>query len=111
MTTGDIVQSMPRGPWLRFAAGLLFLHVVIVYLVKSVVLQRYLHRSLSPGDFGERSLVSYLKHGSFGGLMLLFGFLVANAVPFFSQLLGLIGGLLGGPINFLFPILMYLVAR
>merc|ERR1740123_2167414 len=43
--------------------------------------------------------------------MLFSGFVLANAVPFFSQFLGLLGGLLAGPINFLLPIVLFLVAR
>merc|ERR1712157_702550 len=54
---------------------------------------------------------SYLKHGSFGCALLAFGYIVANAVPFFTQLLGLIGGFLAGPINFLIPIVLFLVAQ
>mmetsp|Transcript_13793 Transcript_13793/g.35022 ORF Transcript_13793/g.35022 Transcript_13793/m.35022 type:complete len:515 (+) Transcript_13793:63-1607(+) len=107
---GDIVEAMPRGPALQAAAVLLFVHVLIVYLIKSVVLQRFCHFALSPADADKRSAVAYAKHGSYGLVMLIFGYLVANAVPFFYQMLGLIGGLLGGPINFLFPIYMYLAA-
>jgi len=107
---GDIVESMPRGPVMRLTATMLFMHVLIVYLIKSVVLQQFCHALFSPADANKRSVLAYTKHGSFGLAMLVFGFLVANAVPFFSQLLGLIGGFLGGPINFLFPIYMYLAA-
>mmetsp|Transcript_3426 Transcript_3426/g.10560 ORF Transcript_3426/g.10560 Transcript_3426/m.10560 type:complete len:83 (+) Transcript_3426:161-409(+) len=42
--------------------------------------------------------------------MLLFSYGVTNAVPFFEPLLGLIGGLLSGPINFLLPVALYLGA-
>merc|ERR1712060_423641 len=101
---------MPRGPALQVTAVLLFVHVLIVYLIKSVVLQQFCHSILSPADADKRGVLAYAKHGSFGFAMLVFGYLVANAVPFFSQLLGLIGGFLGGPINFLFPIYMYLAA-
>jgi len=109
--TGNIVDSMPAGPLLRVVAICLFLHVGIVYLIKSVVLQIFFHAKCSPHDLNSRRLKSYLKHGSFGLAMLIFGFLIANAVPFFSQLLGLIGGLLGGPINFMFPLYLYLAAK
>merc|ERR1711972_287551 len=107
---GDIVEFMPRGPALQVTAVLLFVHVLIVYLIKSVVLQQFCHSILSPADADKRGMLAYAKHGSFGFAMLVFGYLVANAVPFFSQLLGLIGGFLGGPINFLFPIYMFCAA-
>ena len=41
---------------------------------------------------------------------LIVGCLIANAIPFFDSLLGLIGGLLSAPISFGFPVLFYLGA-
>eukprot|EP00408_Alexandrium_pacificum_P018511 CAMPEP_0171185294 /NCGR_PEP_ID=MMETSP0790-20130122/16228_1 /TAXON_ID=2925 /ORGANISM="Alexandrium catenella, Strain OF101" /LENGTH=509 /DNA_ID=CAMNT_0011650313 /DNA_START=39 /DNA_END=1568 /DNA_ORIENTATION=+ len=106
----DLVASVQASGTLRAVAVLLFVHVAIVYLIKSVVLARYFHGLLRPGDVDLRTADSYVTHGGFGVAMLAFGFVVANAVPFFSQLLGLIGGLLAGPINFLIPIALYLAA-
>lgn len=107
---GDIVEAMPRGAAMQVTATMLSVHVLIVYLIKSVVLQQFCHSLVSPADANKRSVSAYAKHGGFGFAMLVFGYFVANAVPFFSQLLGLIGGFLGGPINFLFPIYLYLAA-
>lgn len=107
----DILSNMPRGRALRAASALLFAHVMVVYLIKSIVLQQYFHLLCSPSDVDARTPASYLKHGGWGVAMLAFGFLVANAVPFFSQLLGIIGGLLGGPINFLFPLFLFVAAQ
>jgi len=107
---GDLIAGMAPGLALRMTAVLLFLHVVVVYLIKGVVLARYFHRLCSPSDAEARTAASYLKHGGCGVGMLCFGYIVANAVPFFSQLLGIIGGLLAGPINFLFPAVFYLTA-
>lgn len=106
----DLVASMEAGATLRVVALLLFVHVSIVYLIKSVVLARYFHGLFHPAEVDLRTSASYMRHGSWGVAMLTFGYLVANAVPFFSQLLGLIGGLLAGPINFLIPIVFYLTA-
>lgn len=106
----DLVASMEKGTTLRVVALLLFVHVAIVYLIKSVVLARYFHGLFHPGEVEQRTAASYFRHGGWGVAMLSFGFLVANAVPFFSHLLGLIGGLLAGPINFILPIVFYLNA-
>lgn len=108
---GDIVDAMPRGQLLSFVASLLFAHVGIVYLIKSIVLQMFFHAQCSPQDLHKRNWASYSKHGGFGFAILVFGYLIANAVPFFSQLLGLIGGFLGGPINFMLPLYMFVAAR
>lgn len=107
----DMIHGMPYGKPLRIASTLLFAHVMIVYLVKSIVVQQYFHRLTSPKDIDRRTPASYLNHGGWGVAMLMAGFLFANAVPFFNQMLGLIGGFLGGPINFMFPIFLFLVAR
>jgi len=107
---GDITVAMSRGPWFRFASILLFLHVLVVYVLKSVVLQRYFHSVCSPSDLEFRTNASYFKHGGLGAAMLMFGYFLSNAIPFFSQLLGLIGGFCAGPINFILPIVLYLVA-
>lgn len=107
----DLVGGMPHGPTLQVAAVLLFMHVVIVYLIKSVVLIRYAHGSCRPGQVEKRSCRSYLEHGGWGVGVLLFCFLVSNIILFFSQLLGIIGGFFAGPISFLFPITFFLVAK
>lgn len=101
---------METGPTLRVAAGCLFAHVIVVYLVKSLVLSRYLHSITSPNDLDADTAISYLKNASWGCGMLVFGYIVANVFPFFYQLMGLIGGLLAAPINFLVPIALYLTA-
>lgn len=109
--SSDLVGGMDRSIWLQVAAVGLFVHVLIVYVIKSVVLARYIHALWHPEEVESRSLSSYAGHGGACLAMLLFCFLVSNAIPFFSQLLGLIGGLCAGPISFLGPILFYLAAR
>lgn len=109
--SADLISSMQHGPNLRITAVLLFAHVIVVYLIRSVVLARYFHTRCHPEDVDSTTISSYFRHGAWGFLMLCFSFLVANAVPFFSQLLGLIGGLLAGPVNFLLPMALYLVAK
>ncbi|CAE7881410.1 mtr [Symbiodinium microadriaticum] len=109
--SGDLIAGMPHGPMLQAAAAMLFIHVLIVYLIKSVVLVHFLHGCWKPNQVDARGLRSYVQHGGLGVLLLLMGFVVSNMVPFFSQLLGIIGGLFAGPIGFLFPITFFLLAR
>ncbi|CAK0883628.1 unnamed protein product, partial [Prorocentrum cordatum] len=107
----SLLESMAPDGAQQAASALLYAHVVIGYVIKSVILARHLHGVLSPRDRDERTCASYLKHGGAGAAMLLFGFVVSNSVPFFSQLLGLVGGLLAGPINFVLPLALFLAAR
>eukprot|EP00913_Durusdinium_trenchii_P030892 g28934.t1 len=73
------------------------------FMVNSVVLIRYAHGSCRPGQVEKRSCRSYLEHGGWGVGVLLFCFLVSNIIPFFSQLLGIIGGFFAGPFPDRFP--------
>jgi len=107
----NLINGMPHGPILQAVALLLFMHVVIVYLIKIVVLIRYMHGRCCPNQVEQRSCRSYMQHGGWGLLLLTFSLLVSNMVPFFSQLLGIIGGIFAGPISFLFPIAFFLLAK
>jgi len=108
---GSLVENVPAGAAYRVVQLLLLLHVTIVYVIKSLVLARFAHARLAgPAAAESRTAASYARHAALSLGMLLFSFLVTNAAPFFEPLLGLIGGLLGGPINFLLPIALYLGA-
>lgn len=110
-THSDLIADIPMGNMLSFIGTLLFVHVAIVYLIKGVVIARFLLKKCSPVDLDARTATSYLKHGSWACAMLVAGWILANAIPFFSQFLGLIGGLLAGPINFLLPIVLFIAAQ
>lgn len=106
---GFFLDNLAVGSSFQAASALLFVHVVIAFLIKNVVLCHYLHGLLSRRveDSGGRSRVEYAACALFllGG-----SFLVANSIPFFSDLLGLIGGLLSGPVSFLLPMALFLRA-
>lgn len=104
----DLIENVGPGRMLQSLSVMLFVHVGIVYLIKSIVLSRYLQGCFSPATLDNKTLKGYSVHGVFAVLMLLIGYLIANVIPFFSQLLGLIGGFFAGPINFILPIVFYL---
>jgi len=112
VTTGSLLSALPLGLTLRTTGVMLSVHVSIVYLIKSTVLARYLHQ-ISRGqdcDVDGLSTTARLCHAGWGIAMLVFSYLVANSIPFFSELLGLIGGVLAGPTNFALPIILYVAA-
>ena len=104
-----LLNSVSPGRWLFASASILFVHVVIVYVIKNIVLARYFHQKLKPTAVDENTFSSLAQYSAISISMMLFGYLIANTIPFFDQLMGLIGGLCAGPINFLVPILMYMV--
>jgi len=109
---GYFLDNLPNGPAYRVASTLLFAHVIVAFLIKNVVLTRYVHGLVAPSRVsthlsepgGARAHVEYVCCGL---LLQVACFLVANAVPFFSEFLGLVGGLLSGPISFLLPMVLY----
>jgi len=106
---GQFLDNLSDGLAFQVASIILFVHVCIAFLVKNVVLAHYIHGLMSPRveDEGLRARIEYAACSVF---LLFLGFLVANAIPFFSNLLGLIGGLLSGPVSFLLPIALYIGA-
>ena len=58
----------------------------------------------------EKSVLAHFQYGAIAVGMLGLGYVFANLVPFFDEMLGLIGGLLAGPISFLFPIVFFIGA-
>jgi amino acid permease len=109
---GYFLDNLAWGAAYRWASFLLFVHVSIAFLIKNVVVARHLHRTLSPARVevvvGEPD--GYRAHAEYvvcAIVVLAGGAVLANAIPFFSQLLGLLGGLLSGPISFLLPMLLF----
>ena len=117
----NFVDSLNQGPALAIASFLLFFHVIVVYLLKSIVLGRFFHKVLTswhtcagPGGANrvdEKSTIAHLQYALCALVMLVCGYVFTNLIPFFDDMLGLIGGILGGPISFLLPIAFYLAAK
>jgi len=112
---GYFLDNLPDGDAYRVASALLFVHVLIAVLVKNVVLVRALHKIVAP------SRVDVQLHESGGrraqaefaicAVLLLWAYwAVANAVPFFSDFLQLVGGIFSGPISYVLPIVFLLGA-
>ena len=117
----NFVDSLDEGPALAVASFLLVFHVCVVYLLKSIVLGRFFHKLLSSHDkcagpggsnrVDEKTPVAHLQYAGCALVMLACGYVFTNLIPFFDAMLGLIGGLLAGPISFLLPIAFYLAAK
>lgn len=107
-TPPDFIDSIHDKPASMFAVStMLFIHVAFVYFVKSIVLSRFFHGLLAPAKVEEKSCSAHLQYGAIALVMLVAGYVFANLIPFFDEMLGLIGGLLAGPISFLFPVLFF----
>lgn len=109
---GFFLDNLHPGLAYQWASGLLLAHVAVAFLLKNVVLTRWLHSFLSPARastfVGQPGGVrAHLEFAACTTFIMAGCFVVANAVPFFDIMLGFIGGLLAAPISFILPIILF----
>lgn len=92
--SGLLIDYIPFNPWLRLAAVLLLLHMVVTYLIKANVLSRAIHLQLSPKDVNDYGMKGRLQWLCITTSILGLSGFIANVIPFFESLTGLIGALL-----------------
>jgi len=93
---------------------LMFIHIVISYSLNQQVLCQAVHlwydpehaTSLKADSSGYRH--SRWQWFSISTVVLSFAFIIANLIPFFDDLVSLIGSICSAPLIFLFPVVFYL---
>ncbi|KAL1520143.1 hypothetical protein AB1Y20_023615 [Prymnesium parvum] len=101
----DMLDDSPVN---NIARMLLFFHVLIAYLITGQPLHRSYHlivSSSTANDPGRRGAWHWFLITS---AQLIAGVLVANAVPFFEAVQGLLGSMTGAPIVFGWPAFFFL---
>jgi len=106
--TGLMVNWIPYNGWIRFAALLLFLHVIIVYLIKAQILATEFHRYLFPATLHRTSWLSRLHWFIITFAILIFCIFIAEIIPFFDSLTGLIGSSLVPVTNWMLPVVFFI---
>jgi len=107
---GLLIEAVPPGPVSALCALSLAVHLVITYLIKGTVLTRALHKALSPAtlaDDGRQGTIVWFGLSS-GVLVATYG--VASAVPFFDDLMSLLGSLQTPLFGFCLPVIYRLYA-
>jgi len=89
--TGLMVDWIPYNGWLRFAALMLFLHIIVVYVINANVLAKATHRAFFPDTVEERSTRATTHWFLVNVVIIILCIIVAISVPFFDSLTGLIG--------------------
>jgi len=103
-TQGLMINLIPKGPWLRLAAFLLSLHMIVIYLVAANVLSRAIHRVISVETLNTPQGRMVWLFAT--GIVLLTCIGIANTFPFFDPLIGLVGAFV--PIScWILPIIYY----
>ena len=105
---GFLFDAIPHNTYSRQIAGfLLWVHVVVSYAINSQAIcasmDRLILTKLSAFD-GWNDATRWMFAS---GIMAILAFVVANAIPFFKDLVALIGALTSVPLTLLFPALMY----
>ena len=114
-TRGDAIapflpSSLPPGRGRLAVSLLLAFHIAVTYMIVALPLNREVHRLVFPrtADGAGAATAAHWLLLTVG--QLLFGYVVANAVPFFADFQAFLGALMGAPFVFGFPALFYLRA-
>lgn len=103
---GFLFDAIPSGPNRRWAGLFLWIHVVVSYAINSQAICSSMDRLF----FQREEIVGTISQWSdsyrwmvLTGMMALSAFFVANAIPFFKDLVALIGALTSVPLTLLLP--------
>jgi len=107
LITGMISDNIPFSIWFQMAAGCLLIHMIITWVIKGIVFCRAMQRACFPSVVDDGTQQGWI----FWGLSILFvlacSYLIAQIVPFFVDLIDLLGGSLTPVVCFMIPIVFY----
>jgi len=104
---GIIIDGIGFGPTLRLAAACLLAHMLITYLIKGVVFCRNVHRSLEGAMADEKTARAWAIWLTVVTGTMVASWLTGNIVPFFSDLVDLLGASLTPFCCWIVPIVLY----
>ena len=109
-----LFDAIPEGSWRRFAGFLLWAHVAVSYAINSQALCSSLDRLwLQPthkNTSDNSTTSSRYRWLCLTSTVAISSFLVANAIPFFKDLVALIGALTSVPLTLTIPAVLHAVA-
>jgi len=89
--SGMISEDLPFGTLFRVCAACLFTHMAISYVIKNVVVSAAVHRKLDSKHAHDTSSRAQVGWGATVFVVLCAAYLFANVVPFFTDLVDLLG--------------------
>mmetsp|Transcript_5930 Transcript_5930/g.10310 ORF Transcript_5930/g.10310 Transcript_5930/m.10310 type:complete len:453 (+) Transcript_5930:28-1386(+) len=102
---GSLLDYLPKGSAISVVSNvLLFLYLSVAYLIKGNIMTRVFHNAMFPKTLNHRTRESYVHHSISATLVIVITYLIANAVPIFSQLIQITGSLLVPITGFIMPI-------
>ena len=114
-TYGDAVKSnamfeLPDGAIKRVASFAVLIHVLVSYLLANQVICRAIHVRVSPLSVDKGDWLEKLHWLLITTSALVLSWAISNAIPFLSNLMGVIASLTTAPLTFGFPAFFYIVA-
>lgn len=105
---GMILDNIPFGRGLQMAAACLLLHMLVTYLLKGVVLCRAIHSYCDQRGCNEDNMRGWSQWGAIVVATLAASWFIAQLVPFFGDMVELLGGTCTPFCCFVIPIVAYL---
>mmetsp|Transcript_74549 Transcript_74549/g.215418 ORF Transcript_74549/g.215418 Transcript_74549/m.215418 type:complete len:322 (+) Transcript_74549:560-1525(+) len=106
---GMIDQNIPFGIAFRLAAVCLATHMLVSYFIKGVVFCRAAQACVDPkSSKGATGMRSWASWSGITFAVLVVAFIVANVVPFFNDVVDLIGASLAPLICWILPVVFFL---
>ena len=107
---GFILYSLPENA-LRTACSLLVgLHIIVAYVITNQPLAYKAHEGVSKATLHGTGAKPALVHFGITLTFLVTGFILANLIPFFADMQGVISAFAASPIVFFYPAYFYVVA-
>ncbi len=100
-----------HGTGIIVAANVLMLiHMLVCYTITQQVLSRSIHVAMIPETADAKGTKATTHWFLITSGVMLFAWFMANAIPFFSQLTGIIGAIVGSPIALVLPPIFYIAS-
>jgi len=107
---GFILYSLPENSMRTVCAILVGIHVIVAYMITNQPLTYKAHEAVSSSTLHATGLKPQLIHLAITSAFLLMGFVIANLIPFFADMQGIISAFAASPIVFFFPAYFYMRA-
>jgi len=109
--TPPVLTHVIQEGWpLRMANAMLLVHLVATYLIKQQVVVRAAQLSITPENANSNSFAAKFQWFLLSALTLLVSWVLANAIPFFSDFCSLLGAFMDTSLCILLPIAIALQA-
>jgi len=107
LVDGIIVDNIPFGAWFQVAAVCLIIHMVITWVIKGIVFCRGVMAAWDPRIVDDGSKQGWMHWVTLVAATMTASYYIAQIVPFFVDLIDLLGASLSPVVCFLIPMALY----